>query len=331
MLMDVLPEQVRDWTDMLSCGAYLWQPGQQGEKEQLTPGRLAAPAGHLILLAEKLNKSALQSSLQILDEAGVQVEVSGVKRVAERDLLSLRLSAWSPALKSRLQAVADDWDLACVPALPQADKPGLVLMDMDSTAIEMECIDEIALLAGVGEEVAAVTRAAMEGSLPFAESLRRRVRALAGADAAIIEQVIARMPLMPGLIVLVEGLKAMGWKVALASGGFTPFTGHLRQTLGLDADFANTLEIRDGRFTGEVLGDIVDAEAKARILVELAARYDIPLSQTVAIGDGANDLLMLAQAGLGVALHAKPLVQEKAPVCLNLLSLEGVLALLQAR
>jgi phosphoserine phosphatase len=325
LLMDVLPERVRDWTDMLSCGAQLWQPGH------LTPGQLAAPAGHLILLAEQLHKSALQSSLQILDEAGVQVEVSGVKRVAERDLLSLRLSAWSPALKARLQAVADGWDLACVPALPQADKPGLVLMDMDSTAIQIECIDEIALLAGVGEEVAAVTRAAMEGALPFAESLRRRVRALAGADAAIIEQVIARMPLMPGLIILVEGLKAMGWKVALASGGFTPFTGHLRQTLGLDADFANTLEIRDGRFTGEVLGDIVDAEAKARILVELAERYDIPLSQTVAIGDGANDLLMLAQAGLGVALHAKPLVQEQAPVCLNRLSLEGVLALLQAR
>lgn len=325
LLMDVLPEKVSDWPEMLSHGTLLWQPGK------LTAGQLATPAGHLILLAEQLHKSALQSSLQVLDDAGVQVEVSGVKRVAERDVLSLRLSAWSPALKARLQAVADGWDLACVPALPKADKPGLVLMDMDSTAIQMECIDEIALLAGVGEEVAAVTRAAMEGALPFSESLRRRVRALEGADAAIIEQVIARMPLMPGLLVLVEGLKAMGWKVALASGGFTPFTGHLRQTLGLDADFANTLEIHNGRFTGEVLGDIVDAEAKARILVELAERHQIPLSQTVAIGDGANDLLMLAEAGLGVALHAKPLVQEKAPVCLNLLSLEGVLALLQAR
>ncbi|OIN13569.1 phosphoserine phosphatase SerB [Oceanisphaera psychrotolerans] len=325
MLMDVLPEKVRDWAPMLSGGTHLWQQGQ------LTPGQLAESGGHLVLLAEQLEKSALHHSLKILDEEGVIVEVSGVKLVAERDLLSLRLSAWSPALKARLQAVADGWDLACVPALPQADTMGLVLMDMDSTAIQMECIDEIALLAGVGEEVAAVTRAAMEGALPFSESLRRRVKALSGADAAIIEQVIARMPLMPGLITLVEGLKAMGWKVALASGGFTPFTGHLQQTLGLDAAFANTLEIRDGRLTGEVLGDIVDAEAKARILVELAEQYDIPISQTVAIGDGANDLLMLAQAGLGVALHAKPLVQEKAPVCLNRLSLEGVLGLLQAR
>ncbi|WP_417617984.1 phosphoserine phosphatase SerB [Oceanisphaera sp.] len=324
LLMDVLPEQLGDWTDILSGNRYLWQSGQ------LAPGQLSVVKGHLVLLAEQLNKSAVQQSLQVLDAAGIEVEISGLKQVAERDVLSLRLSDWSLALKTRLQEVATGWDLACVPALPVASKPGLVLMDMDSTAIQIECIDEIARLAGVGEEVAAVTRAAMEGALPFSESLRRRVKALAGADAAIIEQVIADMPLMPGLITLVEGLKAMGWKVALASGGFTPFTGHLRQLLALDADFANTLEIKDGRFTGEVLGDIVDAEAKARILVELAERYHIPLGQTVAIGDGANDLLMLAQAGLGVALHAKPLVQEQAPVCLNQLSLEGVLGLLQA-
>lgn len=324
LLMDVLPEQLGDWTDVLSGNRYLWQSGQ------LKPGHLSTVKGHLVLLAEQLPASALQQSLQELDAAGIEVEISGIKRVAERDVLSLRLSDWSLELKARLQQLANGWDLACVPALPDARQPGLVLMDMDSTAIQIECIDEIARLAGVGEEVAAVTRAAMEGALPFSESLRRRVKALAGADAAIIDQVIASMPLMPGLITLVEGLKAMGWKVALASGGFTPFTGHLRQALALDADFANTLEIKDGRFSGEVLGDIVDAEAKARILLELAERYDIPLSQTVAIGDGANDLLMLAQAGLGVALHAKPLVQQQAPVCLNQLSLEGVLALLQA-
>ncbi|ART84023.1 phosphoserine phosphatase SerB [Oceanisphaera profunda] len=323
MLMDVLPEQLGEWTDALSGQSYAWQAGT------FVPGQLDAPKGHLVLLAEQLTKSALQQSLQILDAAGVQVEVASLKRIAEREVLNLRLSAWSPELKAHLQEIATSWDIACVPALPNGAQPGLVLMDMDSTAIQIECIDEIALLAGVGEEVAAVTRAAMEGALPFSESLRRRVGALAGADAAIIDQVIANMPLMPGLLTLVAGLKAMGWKVALASGGFTPFTGHLRQTLGLDADFANTLEIKDGRFTGKVLGNIVDAEAKARILCELAERYDIPLSQTVAVGDGANDLLMLAQAGLGVALHAKPLVQEQAPVCLNLLSLEGVLGLVQ--
>ena len=324
LLMDVLPEQVADWADVLSGKPYRWQSGQ------LITGHLSAVKGHLVLLAEQLNKSAVQQSLQVLDAAGIAVEVAGVKRVADRDVLSLRLSDWSLELKQQLQQLANGWDFACVPALPDANKPGLVLMDMDSTAIQIECIDEIARLAGVGEEVAAVTRAAMEGALPFSESLRRRVKALAGADAAIIEQVIANMPLMPGLITLVEGLKAMGWKVALASGGFTPFTGHLRHILALDADFANTLEIKDGRFSGDVVGDIVDAEAKARILLELAEHFNIEPSQTVAIGDGANDLLMLAQAGLGVALHAKPLVQKQAPVCFNQLSLEGVLGLLQA-
>ncbi|MGO1793388.1 MAG: phosphoserine phosphatase SerB [Oceanisphaera sp.] len=330
LLMDVLPEQMEDWTELLSGQSYLWQSAKQGQSGILEKGHLHKVQGHLVLLGNPLSKSVLLQNLHLLEGAGVAVEVAGIKRVAERDVVSLRLSYWSPELKQQLQVLATGWDLACVPALPDATQPGLVLMDMDSTAIQIECIDEIARLAGVGEEVAAVTRAAMEGELPFSESLRRRVKALAGADAAIIDQVIAKMPLMPGLITLVEGLKAMNWKVALASGGFTPFTGHLRETLGFDADFANTLEIKDGRFTGEVLGDIVDAKAKARILLELAERFNIAPSQTVAVGDGANDLQMLAAAGLGVALHAKPLVQEQAPVCFNQLSLEGVLCVLQA-
>ncbi|WP_371319645.1 phosphoserine phosphatase SerB [Oceanimonas pelagia] len=325
MLLNELPERVVEWKEALAQQACRWREGVW------EAGRLPEVQGRLVLLAERLSKQALARSLQVLDDAGVRVELSAVDVVAGRELASLRLSAWSPELKTALQQVATNWDLACVPALPDAGSPGLVLMDMDSTAIQIECIDEIAALAGVGEEVAAVTRAAMEGALPFSESLRRRVRALAGADAAIIDEVIGRMPLMPGLTELVAGLKAMGWKVAIASGGFVPFARHLQQQLGLDAVFANTLGIENGKLTGEVLGAIVDADAKANILTELAHEHGIPLTQTVAIGDGANDLKMLARAGLGVALHAKPLVQEQAPVCLNRLSLEGVLGLLQAR
>ncbi|GAA3548964.1 phosphoserine phosphatase SerB [Zobellella aerophila] len=322
--MDTLPERLQEWPPILNDGRYLCHP------QHLSLGRLEQSEAVLVLLAERLTKTALNASLAVLAGQDIEVELVGIKRVAERELVSLRLSHWHPELKFQLEAVASDWDLACLPSLPDSRQPGLVLMDMDSTAIQIECIDEIAKLAGVGEQVSAITRAAMEGALPFSESLRRRVKALAGADAAIIEQVIGRMPLMPGLTTLVTGLQDMGWKVAIASGGFTAFACHLQQQLGLDAVFANTLEVRDGKLTGEVLGAIVDADAKANILVDLAHEYGLPMSQTVAIGDGANDLAMLGHAGLGVALHAKPLVREKAPVCLNHLSLEGVLCLLQA-
>lgn len=322
--MDTLPERLQEWPQLLNKGPYLCRP------DQLRLGQLEQSQAVLVLLAEQVTKQALNATLAVLTEQDIEAELVSIKLVAERELVSLRLSHWHVELKAQLEAVAGGWDLACLPALPDSRQPGLVLMDMDSTAIQIECIDEIAKLAGVGEQVSAITRAAMEGALPFSESLRRRVKALAGADAAIIEQVIGRMPLMPGLTTLVTGLQEMGWKVAIASGGFTAFACHLQQQLGLDAVFANTLEVRDGKLTGEVLGAIVDADAKANILVDLAHEYGLPMSQTVAIGDGANDLIMLDHAGLGVALHAKPLVRQKAPVCLNQLSLEGVLCLLQA-
>ena len=330
LIMDVLPQEVGKWAELITEKTYRWQPATTERAAQWAPNASELGQARLILLAKQLTKQAVLDSLAVCDEAQLTVSLTNIKRVAQRDVLSFSVSDWRPELKAHLQTIAREWDFAYVPALPEGREPGLVLMDMDSTAIQIECIDEMARLAGVGDEVAAVTQAAMEGALPFSESLRRRVKALAGADVAIIDQVLAEMPLMPGLVTLVTGLKAMGWKVALASGGFTPFTGHLHELLALDAHFSNTLAIENDRFTGEVLGEIVDAEAKARILEELAVQYQIPLSQTVAIGDGANDLLMLAKAGLGVALHAKPLVQEQAPVCFNQLSLEGVLGLLQA-
>ncbi|MDU6109998.1 MAG: phosphoserine phosphatase [Klebsiella pneumoniae] len=201
-------------------------------------------------------------------------------------------------------------DVAPLGKIPHLRTPGLLVMDMDSTAIQIECIDEIAKLAGTGELVSEVTERAMRGELDFTASLRQRVATLKDADASILLQVRDALPLMPGLAQLVLKLETLGWKVAIASGGFT------------------FLEIRDGKLTGNVLGDIVDAKYKANTLRKLAEKYEIPTAQTVAIGDGANDLPMIKAAGLGIAYHAKPKVNEQAEVTIRHADLMGVFCIL---
>jgi len=201
-------------------------------------------------------------------------------------------------------------------------------MDMDSTAIQIECIDEIAKLAGTGEMVSEVTERAMRGELDFTASLRLRVGTLEGADAEILRQVRDALPLMPGLTSLVLKLQSMNWKVAIASGGFTFFADYLREKLHLTAAVANELEIRDGKLTGQVSGQIVDAQFKAHTLKTLAEKYDVPITQCVAIGDGANDLPMIQAAGLGIAYHAKPKVNEKTEVTIRHADLMGVFCIL---
>ncbi|RRE53411.1 phosphoserine phosphatase [Klebsiella pneumoniae] len=219
-------------------------------------------------------------------------------------------------------------DVAPLGKIPHLRTPGLLVMDMDSTAIQIECIDEIAKLAGTGELVSEVTERAMRGELDFTASLRQRVATLKDADASILLQVRDALPLMPGLAQLVLKLETLGWKVAIASGGFTFFAEYLRDKLHLDAVFANELEIRDGKLTGNVLGDIVDAKYKANTLRKLAEKYEIPTAQTVAIGDGANDLPMIKAAGLGIAYHAKPKVNEQAEVTIRHADLMGVFCIL---
>ena len=221
-------------------------------------------------------------------------------------------------------------DYARINEVPDLSKPGLIVMDMDSTAIKIECIDEIAKLAGVGEEVAEVTERAMQGELDFEQSLRQRVGKLSGADESILESVRSTLPLMEELQQLVETLQAFGWKTAIASGGFTYFSDHLKAMLNLDHAQSNTLEIIDGKLTGKVLGDVVTAQTKADIVEELATQFDIEMHNTVAVGDGANDLVMMEAAGLGVAFHAKPKVEAKAQTAVRYAGLGGVLCILSA-
>lgn len=250
------------------------------------------------------------------------------------DLAAALYLGLSQPLSESLQAKLKDFGNSIAAELVYLDgtttlaKAGLLVMDMDSTAIQIECIDEIALLAGVGEQVAAVTAKAMNGKLDFAQSLTQRVAALAGAPQIVLSDVLQKLPLMPGLTALVAHLQARQWQVVIASGGFTYFTDALKSQLGLSATYANVLEIADGKLTGKVLGAIVDAQRKAEVVADVAAEYQIPHSQTVAIGDGANDLPMLAKAALGVAFHAKPKVQAQAKAAIRQGSLLQLLYLL---
>jgi phosphoserine phosphatase len=202
---------------------------------------------------------------------------------------------------------------------------------MDSTLIEAEVIDELAARAGVGPQVAAITEAAMRGELDFRQSLTERVRLLAGLPESVLGQVAASLRLTEGAERLVRTVKALGYKVAILSGGFTYFGRVLQERLGIDFVHANALEVKDGRLTGRLVGDIVDGPGKAARLRAIAAAEGISLDQVIAVGDGANDLPMLQIAGLGIAFHAKPVVREGASQAISNLGLDGVLYLLGLR
>ena len=221
-------------------------------------------------------------------------------------------------------------DIAKLGFSPKLSQAGLLVMDMDSTAIQIECIDEIAKLAGVGELVSAITESAMRGELDFEQSLRRRVGTLKGAPESILQQVRENLPLMPGLVETIQTLQKYGWKTAIASGGFTYFADYLKALLQLDFAASNQFDIEDGKLTGLVKGDVVDAQYKAKTLQHLLEEYSIDSQYSIAIGDGANDLAMMNVAGLGVAFHAKPKVQQQAQIVVNFADLTALLCLLSA-
>ena len=220
-------------------------------------------------------------------------------------------------------------DCALVPDAQRLSHFGLAVMDMDSTLINIECIDEIADMMSLKPQVAAFTEAAMRGELDFPASLRKRVALLKGLDESQLQRVIdERLKLNPGAVEWIATCKANNIKTMVVSGGFTMFVNHVKALLGLDYAVANTLEIVDGKLTGNVLGDIVDADRKAFELTKLRDELGLKADQTIAIGDGANDLKMMAAAGVGIAYHAKPVVQAQAMYALNFSGLDGVTNLL---
>ena len=201
----------------------------------------------------------------------------------------------------------------------------LICFDMDSTLIQTECIDELAEKAGVGEQVRAITESAMRGEIDFKESFTQRVALLKGLDVNVMKEIAENMPITEGVERLMFVLKRYGYKIAILSGGFTFFGEYLQKKFGIDYVYANELEVEDGKLTGRYLGDVVDGKRKAELLRLIAQVEKVDIAQTIAVGDGANDLPMLSLAGLGIAFHAKPKVKENARQSINTIGLDGVL------
>jgi phosphoserine phosphatase len=251
----------------------------------------------------------------------VMPEVAGACRCAVIDLDDL---ADPDAVRACCHRLSDEQGCDVV-ALPRAAvPPRLAVFDLDSTLVRCEGIDELAKRAGAGERVAAITEAAMRGEIDFAESFQQRIATLAGLPAAVFEEIAAQLPFGQGLEVLVSALRRHGCRLVIASGGFRPLAAATADRFGFDEYHANVLEVAAGAFTGRHQGEIVTGEVKARLLREIAEREAIPREAILAVGDGANDLAMLAEAGLGIAYHAKPIVRERAGVGLAHVGLDGV-------
>ncbi|MDB5763437.1 MAG: serB [Herminiimonas sp.] len=239
---------------------------------------------------------------------------------------------YSDALKTQVDAacLAAGLDYTFIAPGRKLSDFRLVAMDMDSTLITIECIDEIADMQGLKPQVAEITEAAMRGEIEFRESLTRRVSLLKGLDAAALQRVYdERLRLSPGAEKMLAAVKAAGLKTLLVSGGFTYFTDRMKARLGLDYTHSNVLEIIDGKLTGRVTGGIVDADEKQHMVQRVCGELGIPCSQAIVMGDGANDLKMMRISGLSVAFRAKPIVRAQADAALNFVGLDGILTLLE--
>lgn len=291
--------------------------------EKLTAAQLAAVTK--IMSDQNLNIDSIKRltgrtsivETEIYPRSCVQLSVSG--EVVDKTVLTASFMLVSRSL---------DVDISFQEDTIYRRNRRLVCFDMDSTLIQTEVIDELAELAGVGEQVKAITESAMNGEIDFSESFKKRMALLEGLSEDVLHNVAINLPITKGAHRLMKALKYYGYKTAILSGGFTYFGHYLQKELGIDYVHANELEIKDGKLTGNYIGDIVDGQKKAEFLKAIAEKEGIHINQTIAVGDGANDLPMINLAGLGIAFHAKPTVKESAATSISSLGLDGVLYLL---
>ncbi|NGO70264.1 phosphoserine phosphatase SerB [Streptomyces boncukensis] len=319
----------------LRATVHSWAESMRLEAEIISGTGDNRPRGtgrsHVTVLGHPLTAESTAAIAASITSTGGNID--RIFRLAKYPVLAVEFDVSgteTPALRTSLalQAAEHGVDVAVVASGLQRRAQRLVVMDVDSTLIQDEVIELFAAHAGCEEEVAEVTARAMRGELDFAQSLHARVELLAGLDASVVDKVRKEVRLTPGARTLVRTLKRLGFQVGVVSGGFTQVTDALQDELGLDFASANALEIENGKLTGRVTGEIVDRAGKARLLRRFAQEAGVPLAQTVAIGDGANDLDMLNTAGLGVAFNAKPVVREAAHTAVNVPFLDTVLYLL---
>jgi len=294
------------------------------------------------LLARKIDAQHLAAVAKVTSEYGLNIDkivrLSGRIKLNESGQLGRACVEFSVRgepkdavqFKSALLELASTYDIDIAYQEDNIFRRNrrLVVFDMDSTLIDAEVIDELAHEAGVGDQVAAITEAAMQGELDFKESFTQRMALLKGLDASVLQSVAERLTLNEGAEHLISTLKKLGYKTAIVSGGFTFFGEYLQQRLGVDYVYANQLDIEHGMVTGLVSGEIIDGQRKAELLRQIAQREGLKLQQVIAVGDGANDLPMLSIAGLGIAFRAKPLVKASAKQSISNLGLDGILYLL---
>jgi phosphoserine phosphatase len=278
-----------------------------------------------------LNMNLILQAIHAIPATQVEhlAQLSNSTRIEQVTAHLYRLREAKPQADIATYCFEHQIDFGFMPQGKQLSDFGLVVMDMDSTLINIECIDEIADMQGLKTQVAAITESAMRGEIDFAESLRRRVALLNGLDeSALLRVYNERLQLNPGAEFMLATLKKHGIKTLLVSGGFVFFTERLKARLGLDYAHANELEIVNGKLTGNVSGKIMDAQGKADWLNQVRGELGLQPEQVIAMGDGANDLKMLAQAGVSIAYHAKPVVREEASYALNFVGLDGLVNLL---